>query len=580
MEEKGEIPLGELLKEALYVQEETDRLRNIELLLAAIEFMSVCAERIISEETAEKFDALFDMVQDIKSSEGTDRYEELLEDEMNFSWETYRYWVLNAIWNDSFLKKHFSFHFDWTRYLNRFSVPYFFLENYLELYMTPTCYFPQTGQLYYIHRERDVEEYGDWDEEDWWDHPEDEYYIRTLRVLDLRKVNGKLYESCEGEILYYGPWQMRYVKRNHSLCLEFWNVDWCVYYSLETRKVEHIVYHRYLIGVTLQGEEVVLRDSMDGAKLEVCRIDANGEERFVTNYCPGYRFRDGYIYTEKPYERAFVEKTYKIHMSGRKTYCSDWEWRKAIWIWMLDGIEPEFRNHFSCGGGLIRSIVRAEETLCPPLCFSCEEIRQRLQRFRGESKKNKRRTGRILACLALLEHMGIKKDDDLFEFWEQTALQWMNKRGMFNIASKGFVKFLEKEAKEKNFVRKVYFAPSLLYMEYKGLKVNRKDLCRSCNSLLEYFGTYMLQSIFIGEFGPVNGGLYCDKVYLCDGDLRDGKAYMGGNAEKNLHGKVYYDFAGNRHIIQWPKGLDISRLDDVLERFEIDERWRIVFEEG
>ena len=54
---------------------------------------------------------------------------------------------------------------------------------------------------------------------------------------------------------------------------------------------------------------------------------------------------------------------------------------------------------------------------------------------------------------------------------------------------------------------------------------------------------------------------------------------MGGNEEKNLPGKVYYDFAGNRHIIQWPKGLDISRLEDVLERFEIEEQWRIVFEE-
>ena len=66
IEEKREIPLGELLKEALYLQEETDRLRNIELLLAAIEFMSVCAERIISEETAENLDSLFDMVQDIR----------------------------------------------------------------------------------------------------------------------------------------------------------------------------------------------------------------------------------------------------------------------------------------------------------------------------------------------------------------------------------------------------------------------------------------------------------------------------------------------------------------------------------
>ena len=246
---------------------------------------------------------------------------------------------------------------------------------------------------------------------------------------------------------------------------------------------------------------------------------------------------------------------------------------------MLDGIEPEFRNHFSCGGGLIRSILRATETLCPPLDFSCEEIRKRMLRFRNESKKNKRRTGRILACLALLEKMGIKKDADLFEFWEQTALYWMNRRGMFNIASKEFVKFLEKEAKKEDFVRKVCFAPALLYTEYKRLKVNRKDLCRSCNSLLEYFGAYMLQRTFIGEFGPVNGGLYCDKVYLCDGDLRDGKAYMGGNEEKNLHGKVYYEFARNCHIILWPKGLDISRLEGVLERFEIDERWKVIFEE-
>lgn len=578
MDEKREIPLGELLKDAFFLQDEKNRLQKMELLLVAIEFMSVCAERIISEETAEKFDTLFDMVQDIKSSEGTERHEELLEDEMDFSWDDYQSWVLSLLLEDSYLKKNTGFRNDWTRYLNKFTVPYFFLENYLELYMTPTYYFPLTGQLYYIHRERDVEEYSDWDEEDWWEHPEDEYYIQTLRVLDLGKEHGKLYESCEGEILYYGPWMMHYVKRNHSFCLEFRDVDWCVYYSLETNKIEHIAYHRHLIGVTPQGEEVVLRDSIDGSKLEICHIHDDGEEKFVTNHLPGHWFRDGYIYTKKPFERAHVCRTYKIHMNGRKTYCSDLEWRKAIWIWMLDGIEPESRNHFSCGGGLIRSILRAQETLSPPVHFSCEEIRKRLWWFRNESKKNKRRTGRILASLALLEHMGVKKDDDLFEFWEQTALYWMNMRGRFNIASKEFVKFLEKEAKEKNFVRKVCFAPSLLYMEYKRLKANRKDLCRSCNSLLEYFGTYMLQSTFIGEFGPVNGGLYCDKAYLNEGDLRDGKVYMGGNAEKKLSGKVYFDFAGNRHIIQWPKGLDIRRLEDVLERFGIEERWKIVFE--
>ena len=96
MEGKREITLGDLLEEALILRKEKDCLRNIELLLAAIEFMSVCAERIISEETAEKFAPLFEMMHNLNSCVETIGYEELLKTEMDFPWEKYREWVINT----------------------------------------------------------------------------------------------------------------------------------------------------------------------------------------------------------------------------------------------------------------------------------------------------------------------------------------------------------------------------------------------------------------------------------------------------------------------------------------------------
>lgn len=457
--------LGMMIKIALNQEDKMNyevRRGRMRLLLGAISYMICYYKQMVCSRTVEAFFPLFKMMKDVKELyiEGDE-----LSAEFNFNWQEYAEWVKGVLLSDDYLSKDFSTFDELIDGLNTHLVPVFFCEYCCELYEMNAVYFPNSD-LYYCYYRDDVDE----------DMREDES-MDTLRVLNLR---GKKEYFHEGDILYTGVFGITYIERTNSIAITFFNSDWFECYSIDRREVNATYRKRFFLGTTARGEEVLLRDSEDGKRLEVVYIDRRGDERYIMDYSCYLCLQDGVFYSNWLYHDEAFRRAYTVGLDGEKTFCSDDEWRTAIWSAMLAGIEVTFVDYLMYGSGVINEILRVTRNMKAPVVFSLRNIESRLlaidKELCGEEREYR--------IFDYLREKGITDDEDLFEFFAEAASYFIDKRQGKWLFSDSFVSYLEET---DELVERIRTCPYQIF-EWSRVELPGEVGRRKCTSLREFFG--------------------------------------------------------------------------------------------
>lgn len=458
--------LGVLLKVALDPEEMLDyevRYSRMRLLLTAIAYMKSCNIPLISIKTLTVFDPLFDMMSDMdKNSDKNER----LSEEFDFSWQDYVAWVKKVILSDELIaKKHGSFD-ELVRGMNTYFVPAFFYEHYIDLSRMGAIYF-QNGDLYYCCYRDDVDE----------DEMEEEPPADTFRVLNLGR--GKV-DFHEGDVLYTGVLGIDYIARNNTIAITMKRTDWIAIYSVDRNEVVSIYRGRFLLGTTKYGEEVLLRDNVEKKTLEVVYADRHDREKYIMDYDCYSDLIDGKFESNWLYHAEAFMRAYTVDRDGNKEYCSDYDWKKEVWIAMLDGIETTCTDFFMFGTRLVDRILRVNKNQEPPLVFSLDVLELRMRDIAMET------LGKELECklFSFLREKGIAGDEDLFDFFAEAASYYVNMNLDQWMYSEKFISYLKDT---EDLVKRIRECPESIFAwsraEFPGEIGGRK-----CNSLKEFFG--------------------------------------------------------------------------------------------